>query len=239
MCPYAPYIWMPPMCLDAPCMFKCHHMFGCIPCMFGCPMFGHLPYVWMPICMFGHPHVSLPHMFGWPLYVWVPPCLDTPLYGWMPPHVWTPPCMFGCPHYVLLPPICLDATKCMGASKGMMDIQTYRGCPNIQRHPNVWCIRTPPQSDKAHFLCVVYVQQASKHLPNIHEGIQTYGCVHTYSGASKHRGVQTYREYPNMWGCPKNMGHPNICRASKHMGLSQHTGGIPACLPFSQSRFCH
>ena len=95
----------PPVCLDAPCMLRCPHMFGCTLCMFG-----------------------FPHIFGWPLYVWTAPmfacppiCLDTPhvctqLYAWLPPmfghpsvwldapHVWTPPVyldalhMFGCLH---------------------------------------------------------------------------------------------------------------------------------------------
>ena len=44
-CPYAahtfgcPHVLMPPVCLDAPSMFRCHHMFGCPP------------YVWLPHCM--------------------------------------------------------------------------------------------------------------------------------------------------------------------------------------------
>ena len=132
-----------------------------------------------------------------PLYVLVLPSLDTPLYGQMPPHV-------------LTPPVCLDAPQLYRASKGMRDIQTYRGVKTYRRHPNVWGIWTPPQSDKACFLSVVYVQQASKHLPNIHLGIQTYG------------SVQTYRRHPNIgvlkltgayiWGCPNKQG------ASKCMG---------------------
>ena len=134
-CPYAP------IHLDAPCMFRCCHMFGWPTCMFGHPMFGH------------------PHMFGCPLMLRCSLCLDTPLYGQMPPHVWTPPCMFGFPPYVWLPPvhiqhkesmlcltkgvsICphtfgcphmsgclpvyLDATNCMGPSKHMA-VSKYRG----------------------------------------------------------------------------------------------------------------
>ena len=52
-------------------------------------------------------------------------------------------------------------------------IQTYRGpCKhkghqNMQGYPNVWGIWTPLKCDKACFLCVVYVQGASKHLSNI------------------------------------------------------------------------
>ena len=58
-------------------------------------------------------------------------------------------------------------------------------------------IWTSPQSDKACFLCVLYVQQASKHLPNIQGGSK-------HMGVSKHTG-----EYPNIWG------HPNIHEAVK------------------------
>ena len=78
-------------------------------------MFEHPPYVWMPTCMIGHPMFALPHMFGCLLYVWVPS-----VFGY--PSVWLDALhMFGCP------PVHLDAARCMGASKGMRDIQTYRG----------------------------------------------------------------------------------------------------------------
>ena len=73
-CPYAPlhldvpYVWMHPVCLDAP------YMFGCTPCMFGCP------HVWtLAVCL------DAP-MFGHHPYIWMPPiCLDALLYIWMPP----------------------------------------------------------------------------------------------------------------------------------------------------------
>ena len=149
----------------------------------------------------------------------------------MPPYIWMPPVyldatmclddlhMFGCPT------VCLDAAKCMVASKGMRDIQTYGGCPNIQghlniwHHPNVWGHMDPPKSDKAFFVLYMY----SRH-PNIFQtygGIQTYGNVHTFRGhpnigVPKHTG-----EYPNIWGSKqrvsKHGGHP-------HRGLSKHTG---------------
>ena len=143
-------------------------------------------YVWMPPCLDG------------PLYVWTPPifalfhmfgcslCLDTPLYGWMPHMFGHPPVCLDALHMFGCPTVCLDAAKCMVASKGMRDIQTYGRCLNIQGHPNVWEVYGYPQSGKACFLCVVYVQQASKHLANIHGGIQTYGSVHTCSG-----GIET------------------------------------------------
>ena len=133
-----PYMWMCPICLDAPYMFRCYHMFGCTPCKVEFP---HM-FVWPPAyldapisldipCMFGCPPVclytpmfALAHMFGCLLYVWVPL-----MFGHL--SVWLGALhMFGA-H------VCLDATKCMGAFKGMRDIQTYGGCPNIQGHPNV------------------------------------------------------------------------------------------------------
>ena len=81
-------------------------------------------------------------------------------------------------------------------------------------------IWTTPESDKACFLGVVYVQGASNHHPNI-SGIQTYGGVQAYRGypniqghpniqggiwgASKHTG-----DHPNIWGHPNILGHPNV-----------------------------
>ena len=80
-------------------------------------------------------------------------------------------------------------------------------------------IWTPLQSDKACFLFVVYVQQASKHLSNIHMGIQAY------------ESVQTYRGHPDIWepkltGVSKHIGGIQTYRGlSKHIGASKHTGG--------------
>ena len=81
-------------------------------------------------------------------------------------------------------------------------IQTYGG---IQMYWGIW---TPPQSDKACFLFVVYAQQASKHTqdhPNIQE-------------ASKHRGAQIYRGYPNIGASKHTGGESKYMRASKPMG---------------------
>ena len=114
------------ICLDAPCMFGHPHMFGC-------PLYIHNTkkacFVRLRGCPYAPIHVDspvhqqhkermfcqtkgvsiCPHTFGCPQYVWMPPiCLDA-LH------------MFGCPT------VCLDAAKCMVASKGMRDIQTYGG----------------------------------------------------------------------------------------------------------------
>ena len=86
-------------------------------------------------------------------------------------------------------------------------------------HPLVW---------KACFVCVVYVQGAAKHHPNIWGHLNIWGCP-SIQGASKHRDSQTYRDIKHM-GVSKHTGrhmrYPNIQRPSKHMGASQHTGGI-------------
>ena len=108
VCLDTPYVWTPPVCLDAPICLDTPHMFGCPPV-----------YLDNTICLHSLICLDAPCMFGCPL------CLDTHLYGWMSPHVWTPPVcldalhMFGCPLYVWMSP------KCMGASEGMRGIQTY------------------------------------------------------------------------------------------------------------------
>ena len=150
-------------------------------------------------------------------------CLHGSLYIWIPPYVWTSPLcldtshMFGC--YEGHPNIWI-VSKYMVVSKHTGDIQTYGG---IQMYRWTW---TPPQSDKACFICVVYVQWASKHLLSIHGGIQTYRGIQTYWGIQTYRGLSKHMGHPNIWGCPNIWGNPNIQRASKHMGGVQTYGGI-------------
>ena len=104
-----PYVWTPPVCLDAPpeCLD--------VPLYVGIP-----PYAWMPPLCF-----NTTHMFGWLLYIWMHPyvcilqyvwtppiCLNALLYVWMSPYVCTlPVCldglMFGCSLHVWTPPVCL------------------------------------------------------------------------------------------------------------------------------------
>ena len=122
-----PYIWMPPehkqhkenmLCqlrgcpyapihLDAPCKFRCYHIFGCLPLYVWIPLYVWTPpYVWMPTCMFGHPNV------------WIPPvCLGAP-------YVWTPLCMVRCPNMFGHPPYVWMSSICVGVSKHTGGIQT-------------------------------------------------------------------------------------------------------------------
>ena len=86
-----------------------------------------------------------------------------------------------------------------GTSKHIGGVQTYGG---IQMYGGIWI---PPQSDKACFICVVYVQQASKHLTNIWRHPNIWECPHI-KGTLKHRGVQTYG------------GIQTYRRVSKHTG---------------------
>ena len=201
------YVWMP-------------HMFGTPICLdahlyvWTTPHVCTASYVWMSP-MFGHSSVWLDaSTYLDPLYVWMPSiCSAAPLYVWMLPNLWWQPKVWGTSKHMWV-------SKHTGASKHG-GIQIYGG---------IW---TPPQSDKAYFLCVVYVQQASKHLPNIwgHPNIQ--GGIQTW-GASKHTG-----DYPSIWGHPNVWGHMDtlsvwqsmfslccICTAgiqtsSKHMGASK------------------
>ena len=181
-CVDTPCMFQYPICLDATCMFGCPPVCldvskkvlcqtkgcPCSPYMFGCP-----PYITQhKESMLCHTkELSIcPHTIGCPLHVWMPPaCLDATI------------CldalhMFGCPT------VCLDAAKCMVASKGMRDIQThggvqtYRGIQMYGRHMDT------TQSDKACFLCVVYVQQTSNTFQT-YMGSYKHGSVHTYSGS--------------------------------------------------------
>ena len=123
------------------------------------------------------------------------------------------------------------------------DVQTYRG------HPNIWSTQTYGEYPN---------NGASKHMghPNIQVGIQTYRDIQTW-GVSKHTGSI---QHMGASKCMEAYGHPLILtkhafivlcmyrghlniiktyRASKDMGVSKHTGIIPACLPILQNRLCH
>ena len=125
-CP--PYVWMPPVCLDASICLDTPHTFGCplyVLMMFKCPLYIHktkkacfvrlrgcpyAQYIWMP------PYVWMsPCMFGYPSCLDAPICLDTP-------H------MFGCPLYVLMMfkcPLYIHNTK-------KACFVRLRGCPYAQ-----------------------------------------------------------------------------------------------------------
>ena len=53
----APYVWLPPICLDIPLY---------VWMIVGCP-----PYVWVLLCLDVPCMSGQPHMFGDPLYVWM------------------------------------------------------------------------------------------------------------------------------------------------------------------------
>ena len=156
-CPYAPCIWMPPVCLDAAL------------CLDAPPVCLDAPYVWMaPVCwdahtfghphmlalphMFGHPHMlALPHMFGCPCKFGCPLCLETLCVVRWPPHVWTPP-------------VCLDVLHIFGCSLYIHNTEKacfvrLRGCPYAPIHldaPHAGC---PPVC-----LDATYCMGASKHM---------------------------------------------------------------------------
>ena len=107
--------------------------------------------------------------------------------------------------------------------------------------------RVNQQNEKStsSFLCVMYVQGASKHHPNIQgvvqtyrrvskhmRGIQTYGGVHTYWD------IKTYRGHPNIQGYVQTYGMcPNIQGVSKHMGASKCMGTYGHSLSVTKHAF--
>ena len=99
------------------------------------------------------------------------------------------------------------ASKHMGASKHTGDHPNIWGASKhivgILMYEGIW---TPTWSDKACFLCVVYVQQLSEHHQNI-QGASEHRRASKYMGQSKHTG-----------GCLNILGCPNIQEASKHTG---------------------
>ena len=163
-----PYVWIPPVCLDAP------HMFGHTPCMFGCPLHVCTPPIWLDApSMFGSPLYVL-IMFGCPLHIhntkkecfvtlrdvhmphtfWCPICLDGPLYDCMP-HMfgWTPVCLNNL--------ICLDTPVCLDNvwippyihNTKIACFFTLRECPYAPIHLDApICLDTPCM-----FGCTTYV----------------------------------------------------------------------------------
>ena len=152
--------------------------------------------------------------------------------------IWTPPssdkACFLCVVHVQ------GASKHMRVSK---HTGRHMGHPNIWGHPNIQRgiqmyggIWTPPYSDKACFLCVVYVQGASKHMghPYVWKPLEYAWTlpyvwmppVHTQHKESMlchTKGVHM----PHTFGYPICLDTP--CWASKHhpnMGVSKHTGVI-------------
>ena len=151
---------------------------------------------------------------------------------WVHPNIWGHPNIQGASKY-------MGVYKCMG----------HMDTPLVwQSMLSLCCI------------CTAGIQTSSKHTG----GIQTYGGVQTW-GVSKHTwghpkilghpNVLGHMDTPLVWqrmlslccvctgGIQTSSKHtrdiqtyvgcPNICRAFKH------TGGIPACLPILQNRFCH
>ena len=75
-----PYIWMPPVCLDAPHVWMTPSMFGHAPCL-NALIYLDTSICLMPPSMFGHPHfVWMPFVcLGAPICMDTPICLDAPI----------------------------------------------------------------------------------------------------------------------------------------------------------------
>ena len=149
-CPYAPYIWDAPICLDASLYV------------------GMPPYVWMAPCIFGCPHMppsmfGCPCMFRCPLYLDAPVCFDTP-YVYMPPicldDVWMPPVHAQHKESMLCQAkgvsICPNTFGChlyINNTKKTCFVR-LRGCPYAPIHFNFPYVWIPP----CIFGCLLYVE---------------------------------------------------------------------------------
>ena len=223
-CPYAPYIWMPPVCMDAPCMFRYCHMFWMLP-----PVCLNTPVCLdAPICLDGTPVCLDAHIcLNTPICSWMPSCMIGQPHVCTPPYVWMSPCMFGCS------PICLDTARCMGTSKGMRDPQT---CLDILLY-GVHMDSPPYVTKHAPYMCWMLYSMIWGHLPNIHEGHPNIqGSSKHILGASKCMGCPYGQgSIQTSWGSdPKHVGlskmcwvHPCTLQASKHIGgVQTYTGDI-------------
>ena len=186
------YVWMPSMFGLPPCMFGCCQMYGGIQRYEGhlniwglskhtgaSKHVGH-PNVWGA---YGHPISLKKNMLPW-CCVSTAGIQTSSKHTGASKHVGHPNVWGSYGH-----PISLKKHAFMVLyiySRHPNIFQTYRGIQTCGASKYMGFIWTLHQSEKACFLGVVYVQQASKHLPNIHGGIQTYGSVHPYSG-----GIQT------------------------------------------------
>ena len=231
-CPYAPYICMPPVCLDALiCMDA--------SCMFWCPhMFGHHSYIWMP-----------PFMFGCSSYVWmtlyvltpkicldapvcldVPICLDAPTVCFNAPicldgslYVWMPLCMFG---------RCLD-TCCTYTTQRKHAFSDWGGVHMSPKHLDAAiCLDAP------HVCCPLYVL-ISPYIWTLLIWLDvpyTFGCPHTngdihLDAPCMFGHPHIFGHYPYVWmlliplDTPYIWGHPNIWGEARHMDSIQTYGG--------------
>ena len=159
-----PYIWIPPVCLGAPHMFRCHLMFGCPPyvwlchCMFGCcHTFGirGIQTYWGCPNIQGHLNIWSIQMYGG---IWTPPqsdkaCLLCDVYVqqaskhlpyiWGHPNIWKCLHLFGGHPNIGVPKCNGESIQTYGASKhrgrcpNMGGIKTYRGLSKHMGHPNI------------------------------------------------------------------------------------------------------
>ena len=102
-CPYTPIHLDASICWDAPCMFGCHPYVWTPPVCLNAPKCLDAP----PICL------DAPCMFGCPLHVWMPPMFQHHPYVWMPPVCLDTPICLNIPHMFGCSPECLDVSICL------------------------------------------------------------------------------------------------------------------------------
>ena len=277
-----PYVWLPP------CMFGCllyiynkkkacfffrltgcpyaAYTFGMPPCMLGQPhMFGCSSYLWMPHTFGGHPniqgvsrHVGVSaHTEGCPNGKH-PNIQGTSKYWGEYKHI-------GGVQTYRWASIPIGVSKHMGPSKHMgasKHMETFKHTGGASKHTGgiqkYGGHMDTPLSDKARFICVVYVQG----YPNVWGHMDTPSLIkHAFFVLCMYRAIQTspkHRGHPNR-GCPNIQGgiwwaskdtgsHPNmrgiqtygasnIQGASKHMGASKCLGAYGHPLSLTKHAF--
>ena len=126
------------------------------------------------------------------------------------------PHTFGCPLFVWMPPVCLDATICLGAPPVCLNApiclgsHLYVWMPHMFGHPHV-C--TPHM-----FGCPLYIwvppmfgyPSVWLDAPICLDTSRMFGCH------QMHGTIQRYQGHPNIWGCQNIQGHPNVGGAYGH-----------------------
>ena len=146
----------------------------------------------------------------------------SPLYVCIPPYVWMPPvhtqhkenmlCQTKevsiCSPYISTPPCMFGCPLYVWMPPESLDVPMFQYPCTYTTYRKACFVRIRGVCMPHTFVNPLYVWT-----PHMFRCLQMYG-------ASKHTGG-----YPNIWGHP-NMGYPNIQGASKHMGVTKHTGGI-------------
>ena len=226
-------VWMPPVhTQQKDSMFCWTKGVATLPHTFGCPLYLNNTkkacFVRLRGCPYAPIHLDAPCLDA-PLYVWMPPvCLDTTICLEAPsvclnasvcldaPYVWMSPVCLGAP-YVWTPLCMVGCPPYVWLSPCMFGCcQMYGGIQSYEGHPNIQghpnVWGTYRHPGSLTKYAFFVLYMYSRH-PNIFQ---------TYMGVSKHMGVSTHIQ-----GASKHRDAQTYRGLSKHMGSSKHTGGYP------------